>query len=127
MEHDQLYPNIFHQPFYKPTNVQRIYLTTTRFPLVYDNNPKYDFFIFHTRQKQDHLTIDIHFQLSYLTGIRTEEVDLLEFKRTNNLPSWYPVFQIPYLIKAKVYCSAHTASIQLIYVNNSPDPESFHV
>ena len=104
MEHNQLYPN-------EPSNNLRMYeeciLTTTRFLLVYDNDPNYDFFIFHTPGKQDHLTIDIHFQLSHLNGIHTEEVDLLKFKRTNDLPPWFPVFQIPYQIKAKVYHSVH--------------------
>ena len=67
-EHDQLYPN---------TNVQRIYLTTIRFLLVYDNN-LYDFSIFHPPGKQE-LTVNIHFQLSHLNRIHTEEVDLLKF------------------------------------------------
>ena len=71
-------------------------LTTTRFPLVYYNNPYYNFFLFHTPGKQDHLTISIHFQLDYLNRIHTEEVDLLKFKRNNDIPPWYHVFQIPY-------------------------------
>ena len=69
-------------------------LTTIRFPFVYDNDPKYNFFIFHPPGKQDHLTVDIHFQ--HLPQWNThQEVDLLKFKTTNVLPSWYPVFQIP--------------------------------
>ena len=101
-------------------------LTIIRFPLVYNNNPKCDFFILHPPGKQDHLTVDIHFQLGHLNGIHTKEVDLLEFKSTNDLPSWYPVFQIPYLVTAKVHCSAHIASIKLIYIDKSQDPDIFH-
>ena len=81
MEHDQLYPNIFHQPSYNLQMYEEYIWTTTRFPLVYDNNPIYDFFIFYTPGKQDNLTVNIHFQLGHLTVIHTEEVDLLEFKR----------------------------------------------
>ena len=71
------------------------------------------------------LTANIHFQLSHLNRLCTEEVDLLKFKRTDDLPSWYPVFQIPYQVKAKDHCSVHIALIKLIYVNKSQDPESF--
>ena len=94
-EYDQFYSNVFHQPFYNLQMYKEYIFTTIGFPLVYDNDLKYNFFIFHPPGKQDHLTVDIHFQLSHLNGIHTEEVDLLEFKRTNNLPSWYPAFQIP--------------------------------
>ena len=71
-------------------------LTATRFSLVNSNNPYCDFFLFCTPGKKDHLTIDVHFQLDYLNGVHTEEVDLLEFKQNNDLPPWYPVLQIAY-------------------------------
>ena len=100
-------------------------LTTIRFPLVYDNNLKYNYFIFHPPGKQDQLTVNIHFQLSHLNRICTEEVDQLEFKRTNDLPSWYPVFHIPYLVTSKVHHSAHIASIKLIYIDKSQDPDFY--
>ena len=51
MEHYLLYPNIFHQPSYNVQMYEEYILTTTRFPLVYDNDPKYDFFIFHSPGK----------------------------------------------------------------------------
>ena len=70
-------------------NVQEFILTTTRFPLVYYNEPYCDFILFHTPGKQDHLTIDVRFQLNFLNGIHTEEVDLLKFKRNRDLPTWY--------------------------------------
>ena len=66
-------------------------LTTSRLPLVYLNNPYCDCSIFCTPGKKDHLTINVLFQLNYLNGIHTEEVDLLKFKRNNYLPSWYPI------------------------------------
>ena len=76
-KHDQLYPFLL--------------------LLVYNINLMYDLSIFHPPGKQDHLTINLHFQLGHHNKIHTKEVDLnlLEFRRTNNLPSWYPVFQIP--------------------------------
>ena len=123
MEHDQLHTNIFHQPSYNLQMYEEYILTTTTSPLVYYNDPYCNFFLFNTPGKQDHLTIDIHFQLNYLNRIQTEEVDLLKFKRNNNLQPWYPVFQIQYQIKLKVSYSAHTASVHLIYIGTSPDPE----
>ena len=97
--------------------------TTIRFPLVYENDLQYDFIIFLPPGKQAHLTVDIHFQLSHINGICSAEVDLLEFKRTNDLPSWCPVFQIQYLVTAKAHCSADIASIKSIYVDKSQDPD----
>ena len=95
-EHDLLYTNVFHQPSYNLQMYNEYIKSTTRFPLVYLNEPYCNFFLFHTPGKQDHLTIDVHFQLNYLNRIHPEEVDLLEFKRNNILPPLYPVFQIPY-------------------------------
>ena len=108
MEHNQLYPNIFHQPSYNLQMYEKYILTTTRFSLVYYSNPNCNVFLFHTPGKLDDLTININFQLNYLNRIHTKEVDQLKFKRNNNLPPWYPVFQIPYQIKLNVYYSAHT-------------------
>ena len=124
-ELDQLYYIILHQPFYNLQMYEEYILTTIRFPLVYDNNLNYDFFVFHPPGKQDHLAANIHSQLSNLNRICTEEVDLLELKRTNDLPSWYPGVQIPYLVKVNVLCSTHIASIKLIYVNQSHNPDIF--
>ena len=87
--------------------------------------PYCNFFLFHTPGKQDHLTINIHFQLNYLNGVHTEKVDLLEFKRNNDLPPWYPGFWITYWIELKVSYMERTASVQLIYIDTSPDPEIF--
>ena len=85
-EHDLLYTNVFHQPSYNLLMYQEYILTTTRSPLVYYSDPYWNFFLFHTPGKQDHPTINVHFQLDYLNGIHTEEVDLPEFKRSNDLP-----------------------------------------
>ena len=58
-----------------------------------------------------------------VNGIHTKEVDLLEFKRNNDLPSWYPIFPIPYCIELKVIYTEATALVQLIYIDTSPDPD----
>ena len=124
-EHDQLYTNVFHQPSCNIQMYKEYILTTTRFSLVYYNDPYCNFFLFHTPGKQYHLTTNIQFQLDYLNGIHTKEVDQLKFERDNDHPPWHPAFQIPYQIKLKVCYSAHTALVQLIYINTSPDPEIF--
>ena len=64
----------------------------TRFPLVNASDHKYDFTFFHPSGKQEQLQINIYCKISSMNGIHTEEVDLLEFKKLNNLPSWYPIF-----------------------------------
>ena len=47
-----------------------------------------DYFLFPTPGKKYHITIDIHYSLEYHNGIHTKEVDLLNLKAYNNLPSW---------------------------------------
>ena len=98
-------------------------LTTPIFPLVYLNDPYYEYSIFRAPGKKNHLTINILFQLNYLNRIHTEEVDLLKFKRNSDLSSWYPIFQIPCCIELKVSYTETTALVQLIYIDKSPDPE----
>ena len=100
-------------------------LTTSIFPLVYLDHLYCDYSIFHKPGKEDHFTIDIHFQLDYLNGIYTEEVDLLKFKRNNDLSSLYPIFKIPYHIELKVSNTETTSLVQLIYIATSPNPEIF--
>ena len=100
-------------------------LTTSIFSLVYLNDPYCDYFVFLIPGKQDHLTIDIHFQLNYLNGVHTKEVNLLKSKRSNELPPLYPVFLIPYQIELKASYTEHTTLVQLIYIDASPDPGFF--
>ena len=100
-------------------------LTTTRFPLVYLNDPFCNYYIEHTPGKQDHITIGVLFQLDYLNLIHTEEVDLLEFKQNNDLPPWYPVFRIPYNTEINVSYTEFSAFFQLIYVDTSTDTENY--
>ena len=59
------------------------------------------------------------------TSESTEEVDLLDFKEDNNLPSWYPIFQLPYKIDVKVTCTGVHVYIEIIYIDWSPDPDIF--
>ena len=38
--------------------------------------------------KTEHITVNIHYSLEHHNRIHTEEVDLLELKESNDLPSW---------------------------------------
>ena len=58
-------------------------------------------------------------------GIHTEEINLLNFKEWHDLPSWYPIFQLPYQIDAKVTCTGFYVYIEIIYIDLSPDPDIF--
>ena len=84
-----------------------------------------DYFLFHTPGKKDHITIDIYYLLELHNGIHTEEVDLLDVKESNDLPSWYPLFQLPYQIDVKVTCTGVHVYVEIIYINSSPDPDIF--
>ena len=75
--------------------------------------------------KKDHIAIDIHYSLEHQNGIHTEEVDLLDLKEFNDLPSWYPFFQLPYQIDVKVTCTGVYVYMEIIYIDSSPDPEIF--
>ena len=114
-----------HQLSYSLQMYNRYILTTTRFPLVYLNDPLCNYYIEHTPGKQDHITVDILFQLNYLNRIHTKEFDLLEFKQNSNLPPWYPVFKIPYNMEIKVSYTEYSAFVQLIYVDTSTDVENY--
>ena len=59
------------------------------------------------------------------TGIHTDEVDLLDFKEDNDLPSWYPTFQLPYQIDKKLTCTGVHVYVEIIYIDLSPDPNIF--
>ena len=80
---------------------------------------------FITPGKKDHITVDIHYSLEHHNGIHTEEVDLLELKEFKDLPSWYPLFQLPYQIDVKVTCTGFYIYVEIIYIDSSPDPEIF--
>ena len=124
-EHNMFHLNVFNQPSYNLQMYKEYILTTSLLPLVYHNNPCCDCFLFYTPGKQDHLIVNVHFQLNYLNRIHTEEVNLLKFKRNNDLPPWYPAFQISYWIELKISYTENTALVQLIYIDTSPDPGSF--
>ena len=97
--------SISHQPFYLLRMLERYTLSTTRFPSQSFDETGCDYFIFPTPGKKDHITIDIHYSLEHHAGIHTEEVDLLNLKEFNHLPSWYPFFHLPYQIHLKVTCT----------------------
>ena len=84
-----------------------------------------DYFLFHMPGKRDHITVDIHYSLEHHNGIHTEEVDLLELKEFNDLPCWYPLFQLLYQIDIKVTCTGFHVYVEIIYIDSSPDPDIF--
>ena len=104
---------------------ERYTLSTTSFPSQTFDETGCDYFLFHTRGKKDHITVDIHYSLEHHNGIHTEEVDLLELKEANGLTSWYPLFQLPYQIVVKVTCKGFHVYVEIIYIDSSPDPNIF--
>ena len=63
--------------------------------------------------------------LTFITRWNTEEVDLLKLKEANDLPSWYPLFHLPYQIDVKVTCTGFHVYVDIIYIDSSPDPDIF--
>ena len=102
---------------------ERYTLATTRFPSQSFDETGCDYFVFPTPGKKDHITVDIHYSLGDHTGIHSKEVDLLDFKEYHDLPSWYPIFQIPYQTDAKVSCTGFYIYVAIIYIDSSPDPD----
>ena len=103
---------------------ERYTLSTTSFPSQNFDETGCDYFIFHTPGKKDHITVDIHYSLEHHNGIHTE-VNLIELKEANDLPSWYPLFQLPYQIDVKVTCTGFHIYVEIIYIDSSPDPNIF--
>ena len=104
---------------------ERYTLSTTSFPSQTFDETGCDYFLFHTPGKKDHITVDIHYSLEHHNLIHTEEVDLLKLKEANDLPSRYPLFQLPYQIDMKVTCTGFHVYIDIIYIDSSPDPDIF--
>ena len=82
MKCDLFHPNVFHQRSYSLCMYKGYILTTTRFQLVYLYDLFCNYYIEDTPGKQDHITINVLFQLNYLNLICTEEVDLLNSNET---------------------------------------------
>ena len=104
---------------------KRYTLSTTSFPSQTFDETGCDYFLFHTPGKKDHISVDIHYSLEHHNGIHREEVHLLELKEANDLPSWYPLFQLPYQINIKVTCTGFHVYVDIIYIDLSPDPDIF--
>ena len=104
---------------------ERYTLSTTSFPSQTFDETGCDYFLFHTPGKKDHGTVDIYYSLEHHNGIHTEEVDLLDVKESNDLPSWYPLFQLPYQNDVKVTCTGVHVYVEIIYIDLSPDPDIF--
>ena len=114
-----------HQPFYLPRMFERYTLSTTSFPSQIFDETGCDYFLFHTPVKKDHVTIEIYYSLGHHNGIYSEEVNLLNVKESNDLPSWYPLFQLPYQIDVKVTCTGAHVYVEIIYIDSSPNPDIF--
>ena len=104
---------------------ERYTLSTTSFPSQTFDETGCDYFLFHTPGKKDHVTVDIYYSLEHHNRIHTEEVNLLDVKESNNLPSRYPLFQLPYQIDIKVTCTGVHVYVEIIYFDLSPDPDIF--
>ena len=102
---------------------KRYTLSTTRFFSQSFDETVCDYFLFHMPGKKDHITIDIHYSVEHHNRIHTEEVALLNLKQFNDLPSWYPFFQLPYQINVKVTCTGVCVYVEIIYIDSSPDSE----
>ena len=95
-------------------------MSTTSFPSQTFDETGCDYFLFPTPGKKDNITVDIHYSLEHHNGIHTEEVNLLELKAANDLPSWYPLFHLPYQIDVKVTCTGFHVYVDIIYIDSSP-------
>ena len=111
--------------FYLPRMFERYTLSTTTFPSQTFDKASCDYSLFHTPGKKDHINVDIHYLLEHHIGIHTEEIDLLGVKESNNLTSWYPLFQLSYQIDVKVTCTGFYVYIDIIYIDSSPDADIF--
>ena len=105
--------------------IERYTLSTTSFPSQPFDETGCDYFLFHTPGKKDHVTVDIYYLLEHHNRNHTEEVDLLDVKESNDLPSWYPLFQLPYQINVNVTCTGVHLYVEIIYIDSSPDPDIF--
>ena len=104
---------------------ERYTLSCTYFPSQSFDETGCDYLVFPTPGKKDHVTVDIYYSLEDRKGINTEEINLLDFKEWQDLPSWYPIFQLPYQIVAKVTYTSFYVYIEIIYIDSSPDPDIF--
>ena len=100
-------------------------MSTTSFPSQTFEETGCDYSLFHTPGKKDHIAVDSHYLLERHIGIHTEEIDLLKVKESNDLPSWYPLFQLPYQIDIKVTCTGVHVYVEIIYIDSAPDPDIF--
>ena len=105
--------------------LKRYILSTTVFHSRSFDENGCDYSLFPTPGKKDHITIDIHYSLEHRNGIHTHEVDLLNFKEDKDLPSWYPICQLPHQIDVKVTCTGVHVYVEIIYIDSSPDPDIF--
>ena len=102
-------------------NVQALPLCTIRFPLTITSNAMVDINHYHLFKDEEQLQINVSCQISSVNRIHTEEIDLLDSKQLNDLPTWYPVFETPYTIQDRVSLTPDTVTLQLTYIDKSKD------
>ena len=91
---------------------KRYTLSRTYFPSQSLDETGCDYLIFHTPGKKEHVTVDIYYSLEDRKGIHTEEINLLDFKEWHDLPSWYPIFQLPYQSPQKLLVRASMSTLK---------------
>ena len=109
-ETDPRLSSIFHRPFYLPRMFERYTLSTTYFPSQSFDETGCDHLVFPMPGKKDHVTVDIYYLLEDRKGIHAEEINLLDFKEWHDLPSWYPIFQLPYESTQKLLVPASNST-----------------
>ena len=104
---------------------ERYTLSTTSFPSQTFDETGCDYFLFHTPGKKDHILIDIITRWNTTTESTQKKSIYSDVKESNDLPSWYPLFQLPYQIDVKVTCTGVHVYVEIIYIDSSPDPNIF--
>ena len=89
---------------------ERYTLSCTYFPSESFDETGCDYLVSPTPGKKEHVTVDIYYLLEDRKGIHTEEINLLAFKEWHDLPSWYPVFQLPFKSAQKLLVPASTCT-----------------
>ena len=97
---------------------ERYTLSCTYFPSQSFDETGRNYLVFPTPGKKDNVTVNIYYSPEDRKGIHTEEINLLDFKEWYDLPSWYPIFQLPYQIDAKVTFTGFHVYIEIIYIDS---------
>ena len=124
MEHDQLYLNVFHQPFYNLQMYKEYILTTIRFPLVYDNEQTPSMISLYSLHLESKITLPSTF-ISNLISSMEYTLRKLIYLSSREPMTFHPgTLSSRYHIESKKrFIVQATALIELIYIDKSQDPE----